>query len=130
MFSDLRLIYSSNERMECIFSTLVVRTWALRVNYNGGLRRFLEKHDQHARCNRKIMVLFAMGDCYIREPVEDLLDHGFESGKDFAWFDATNLFWAPGQQIDIGVDWLQAVATERGMVVSFSPQINKRWQSK
>ena len=117
----MRMIYTSDKELKCVFSSLVIRVEALRAKYKGGVAAFAEKHC--AVCNRNIVAYSAMSDMYLEKPIRDLLESGLSPKDDFVNVDAGPLVMFSsqyqGQEIDLGADWLKGYMQGSGVFVSF-----------
>ena len=116
MQNDLCLVFDANDEIYCVFFTMVVKIAALMEKYEGGLHKFMEKHE--ARCNRELVVLVAMSAAYLSDATEDLEEAGFVHGEDYALFDAAHFWVCSNEQFDLGFSWLKAHYHREGMMVS------------
>ncbi len=114
------LTYTADKEILCDFSTLVVKTEALRQKFDGGLSAFIERHE--AQCNRDIAVLFDMATGYLDDAIEDLDLNGLVFGEDYLAFESYRYTWFrdEGQEVDLEVPWLTGRVKDVGMVVSYT----------
>lgn len=82
------MVFSSKDEIRCSFFSVVVKTSALKMKYNGGLKSFIEQH--HARCNRRISVVCAMSEFDLEEVYESIDKAGLKLHEDFECFNAAD----------------------------------------
>jgi len=117
---DLRLTYTADRELMCVFSTLIVKTEALKEKFDGGLSAFLEKY--HANCNRELAVLCEMATCYLDDAVIDIDDNGLVYGKDYIQFEPSKfaMFFDQGREVDLECEWLKGFVKDIGMMVHYA----------
>ena len=115
------MVFTSNEKMRCVFNSVVIKNEALNRKYKGGLRAFIEKHGDYA--NNDITVFNSMGD-EVDDVVKDLFYNGLIHKEDFVFVDAGgfSMYVALNkkdypQNYDIGVDWLKGRYADGGIWV-------------
>jgi hypothetical protein len=118
---NIHIVHKSNEKMRCVFNSVVIRNDSLNSKYPGGLKGFFGNHP--AISNNDITVCISMG-AEIDEVIDDILSEGLSDGSDFAFVDAGgfaisfSLFKKnQPQDVDVGVDWLKARYAEGGVWV-------------
>ena len=116
---DLRMVFSSAKGIYCAFFSIAVKAEALQQKFNGGFKRFVEKHG--CDCNRELAVIFAMDPIDLDDPIIDLKEAGLVPREEFYCFDATRDTMIIGQRrrIDVGVDWLRGITHGDGTVLFY-----------
>lgn len=114
MGRDIRLVYNSDEEIECVHFSLLVKTEALKEKYKGGLPAYVEKHG--AWCNRDLALICWMSLNDLHDAMEDLHNSGLAYEQDWVVFDVLRIAHEhellsrqtgdPGNDVKLNVDWL------------------------
>ena len=123
----LRIIFSSDDEIRCVFHTLVVKTESLKIKYPGGVRAFVEQYN--GRCNKKLAVICGMGEEDLDDAFTDIENSGLIDRLDFAYFDASRdameyalfkkLYGKMGRQVDFSIDWIEGYVHNGGTIVRY-----------